>query len=568
MKRYIAPLMIVVVLAVWIVSPAKAHANLIRSVPEAGAVLAQSPTEIVLEFSETLDPAVARVELLDSSGQVVIPGPGVVDTAEPSVLRLQVGALPDGTYSAVWRVRSAVDGHVTSSSVGFSIGEASPLASLLPPPGTPDPATRFPSTPETIARWFAYLSAAVAAGSLTFGFLIWRPAYRQELNKSEDASEEADEAIRRAIRRLALGSLVSLGIATFGFAIIQTAQALELSIWETLSTSFSQLFSVQIGMLLGVRLLLILILGGFVVRLPSPGSGSSVSWWMILILASLILFTFSLSGHGAARGSIIGVVIIWLHLAAMTVWLGGLPMLFLALRRNDFPASTLVPRFSEAALISVGIITATGVYNAFTYVRSGEALIATTYGRSLIVKTGIFALLYALGTVNLFYLSPKLREASRDARKGLFRTVRTEMILGIFLLLAVGVLSGVSPAFEALEAHQEQGIIESARVDGVNMMLRVVPGEGGDNEIGVEFTDTRPGATEVPPEVLLRLTSTAMDMGTQQVETTSKNGFRYTARGSYFPMLGPWELEVIIRRPGFNDVRQTFELEIQDQSSP
>lgn len=100
------------------------------------------------------------------------------------------------------------------------------------------------------------------------------------------------------------------------------------------------------------------------------------------------------------------------------------------------------------------------------------------------------------------------------------------------------------------------------------MLVRIVPGEGGDNEIGVEFTDTRPGATEVPPEVLLRLTSTAMDMGTQQVETTSINGFRYTARGSYFPMLGPWEVEVIIRRPGFNDVRQTFELEIQDSSSP
>ncbi len=253
---------------------------------------------------------------------------------------------------------------------------------------------------------------------------------------------------------------------------------------------------------------------------------------------------------------------IWLHLAAMTIWLGGLPMLFLALRRTDVPAAALVPRFSEAALVSVAIIIATGLYNAFIFVKTGEALTATTYGRALIAKTGIFAFLCVLGATNLFYLSPRLRGGNNNARYGLFRTIRTEMALGILLLLAVGILSGVAPAFEALQAHKEQGIIETASVDGVDMMLRVMPGESGDNEIGIEFTDTRPGAAEIPPEVLLRLIATTMDMGTHQVEATSVDGVRYTARGSYFPMVGPWELEIIIRRPGFNDVRKTFALDI------
>jgi copper transport protein len=250
----------------------------------------------------------------------------------------------------------------------------------------------------------------------------------------------------------------------------------------------------------------------------------------------------------------------------MTVWLGGLPMLFLALRQGDVSASVLVPRFSEAALISVGLIIATGVYNAFAYVQTGEALLATTYGRTLIAKTGIFAFLYILGTVNLFYLSPRLQEGN-TAHRALGRTIRFEMVLGILLLLAVGILAGVSPAFEALQARQEQGIIETARVDSVNLLIRVVPGEGGENEIGVEFTDPRPGANAVTPEVLLRLTALDMNMGTQQVQTTSVDGLRYAARGSYFPMAGPWELEIIIRRPGYNDIRHVFELEIQGPSS-
>ncbi len=564
MKRFIPPLIIVIVMVLWIVSPAGAHANLVRSVPSAGAVLAQSPPEIVLEFSEDLEPAVTKVELLDANGQVIVPGPGIIDPSAPRVLRLKLDALPDGVYSAVWRVRSAVDGHIMNGSVGFSIGETSPAASLLPPPGTPDPATRIPSTAEVVARWLAYLSTAVAVGSLSFGFLIWRPAYQSEMNKLE----ALDEAIRQLIRRLTLGALATLGVATLSFAIIQAVQAFEGPIWETPGTLFSQLFVGWIGFVLGARLIFTIILGWLVLRLPAPGAGWSRLWWKIIILGSAILLTFSLQGHGAARGSVLGVAVISLHLVATTVWLGGLPMLFLALRRVDSSASVLVPRFSTAALISVGIIAATGIYNAFAYVRTGEALIETTYGWALIVKSGIFALLFALGTVNLFYLSPRLQKSQKTARKGLVRTVRIEITLGILLLLAVGVLSGVAPAFEALQARQEQGIIETASVDGVDILLRVVPGQGGENEIGVEFSDTRPGATAVAPEVLLRLTSMAMDMGTQQIQATSVGDLRYTARGSYFPMTGPWELEIIIRRPGFNDIRQAFELEIHNTSSP
>jgi copper transport protein len=476
---------------------------------------------------------------------------------------LEIDTLPDGVYSAVWRVRSAVDGHTTNGSLGFSIGETSSPASLLPPPGTPDPATRLPSTAETITRWLGYLSAVLAVGSLSFGFLVWRPAYRRETAHSE----ESDETVRRLIRRLSLSSLVILALATFGFGVVQAARALETSVWGTLTSSFSQIFAGRIGLWLGLRLVLTGILALFVLRLPLPGSGSSRFWGMILLFGGLLLLTFSLQGHGAARGSVIAVVVIWLHLAATTVWLGGLPMLFLALRRGGLPAAALVPRFSQAALFSVGTLVATGIYNIITYVGLPEALTGTTYGRALLIKTGVFGLLLGLGALNLLVLSPRLREQRKEAPGMLGRTVRIEMALGILLLLAVGVLSGVAPAFEALRESQAQGFIETARVDGVDMLVRVMPAEGGDNEIGVEFTDNRPGATEVPPEVLLRLSAIEMDMGTQQIEAASEDGLRYTARGSFFSMAGPWELEVIIRRPGFNDVRQTFEVDIQDSAS-
>ena len=193
MRRILPILMLVLILALGVPRAAKAHASLVASVPVAGEVLREAPAEIMLEYSEELDSASSQVQLFDAGGQVE--GPGAVDPAEPRVLRLQTGSLPDGVYSAVWRVRSAVDGHVTSGSVGFSIGEASPPASLLPPPGTPDPARATPSGAQTFARWLAYLSVTLALGSLAFGFLVWRTAYRLEVSRSQ----AADETVRRWI---------------------------------------------------------------------------------------------------------------------------------------------------------------------------------------------------------------------------------------------------------------------------------------------------------------------------------------------------------------------------------
>jgi hypothetical protein len=57
---------------------------------------------------------------------------------------------------------------------------------------------------------------------------------------------------------------------------------------------------------------------------------------------------------------------------------------------------------------------------------------------------------------------------------------------------------------------------------------------------------------------------TMLDHGTTtQVEATHLQGMRYTARGSYLSMSGHWQVEVILRRPGFDDVRHVFDLALE-----
>src|SRR4051812_15724221 len=215
-------------LAMMLVTPAAAHADLVRSDPAAGALLEAAPKQLVLEFSEELDSGFSRVQLLNSKNQVINPGPGVVDPAAPKIMRLTLGELPKDSYTALWRSRSAADGHVTEGSVPFGVGVAATTTSLIPALGTPDPATEAPPPLDAAVRWLNLLLAALVFGGLPFALLVWRPALRAATTddrrpatgdsvadpQSPVASSQwsvADDTLTGALRRLiVLGGVLFL----------------------------------------------------------------------------------------------------------------------------------------------------------------------------------------------------------------------------------------------------------------------------------------------------------------------------------------------------------------------
>src|SRR5215213_8049365 len=144
MFRRVISIVSALLLLLLLTRTAEAHANLVRSTPAAGALLDTAPKELVLEFSEDLDTGFSRVQLYNSKNQVLNPGPGVVDPSAPTIMRLTLGELPKDSYTALWRSRSAADGHVTEGSVPFGVGVTATATSLIPALGTPDPATEAP----------------------------------------------------------------------------------------------------------------------------------------------------------------------------------------------------------------------------------------------------------------------------------------------------------------------------------------------------------------------------------------------------------------------------------------
>ena len=134
-----------------------------------------------------------------------------------------------------------------------------------------------------------------------------------------------------------------------------------------------------------------------------------------------------LESHGSGAGNhmlAIGLVIV--HVAAISLWFGGVIALFLMSKSDREIARK---RFTPLALWCVSAIALTGVVNAFIRIES-FANIRSDYGVLVILKTGIFIFVLALAA----YSRKKLGE--QNFTKQLIQELillTTVLVLGVFL---------------------------------------------------------------------------------------------------------------------------------------
>jgi putative copper export protein len=92
-----------------------------------------------------------------------------------------------------------------------------------------------------------------------------------------------------------------------------------------------------------------------------------------------------------------GAVADLVHLLGVSLWIGGLTMLTVAVlpRREPGELAAVVPGYSKLAAVSVTAIVAAGLVLAWQIVGSYDALLHTSYGRLLLLKTGVLAVVLA-----------------------------------------------------------------------------------------------------------------------------------------------------------------------------
>ena len=119
MKRLLSRFLIAALTTMW-VSSTGAHARLERAAPVAGSAVRGSPPRLELWFTERLEPAFSKVQVLDRKGKQVDKGDPEVDRADAKVLRVSLPNLAPGTYRVMWRVLS-VDTHVSKGDFTFDV---------------------------------------------------------------------------------------------------------------------------------------------------------------------------------------------------------------------------------------------------------------------------------------------------------------------------------------------------------------------------------------------------------------------------------------------------------------
>ena len=97
---------------------ARAHAFLDHASPLVGSTVAAAPHEVVMTFTQNLEPAFSTAQVTDSSGARVDQGKAQIGG---NTMTIGLKALGPGSYKVHWHALS-VDTHTTEGAFTFHVG--------------------------------------------------------------------------------------------------------------------------------------------------------------------------------------------------------------------------------------------------------------------------------------------------------------------------------------------------------------------------------------------------------------------------------------------------------------
>lgn len=119
MKRWMW-LLLLAALMLMVTSAASAHTRLERSVPAADSAVGSSPPRVTLWFTERLEPAFSKVQVLNADDKQVDKDDARVNPDDGKQIEVSLPELAPGTYRVHWRVLS-VDSHVNEGDFTFDV---------------------------------------------------------------------------------------------------------------------------------------------------------------------------------------------------------------------------------------------------------------------------------------------------------------------------------------------------------------------------------------------------------------------------------------------------------------
>jgi copper transport protein len=593
---------------------ALAHAQLVGTSPESGTTVRVQPSQVVFEFNEAVGGTLGAVRVYDAHGNEV--DDPRVDHPQGHAswmgVRLKPG-LPDGTYTATYRVISA-DTHIVYGGLVFNIGRASGASNVT--------VSRLLERGETgrvsklafgVVRALDYLSIALLLGGLAFLAIVWLPGLlavaTSDAQWQAAARAFADRLQRMLYAAVALGIVVSvLGV------LLQGASAAGVSLWASLKDVVVQgTLESRFGTVWATRALDWLLIGGLLLGaralrrplvpaqrrgqtrgaagrspLPAPASATSPASaqlltaapprWLLALLAlggAYLAITPALAGHASIE-SPVGVFFVSdvLHVLAASVWVGGIACLLISLPaatrelagpdRSRLLLATLA-RFSPLALAAVIAIAITGVVQAYIDVRSVHGLLHSTYGALILAKVALLLALVALGYVNRQRLLPALRRVADahltpgDAGVLARRTMRGELALMLGVFAVTAALISYTPPIDAAAGP----FSANTTIGAAELQMTVEPAEAGVNTAHLYLIDARTGTQfTATKELTVTASLPSKSIGPLALRATIAGPGHYILSSAVLSPAGTWDIRITDRVSEFEQHTRTVEVPI------
>jgi copper transport protein len=312
-------------LALALPATASAHANLVRTYPASGAVVARAPAVVRVVFDDVVRVGPGIEAVRNGGGSVL--GGAAVTHGDTLTVPLKPH-LPDGDYSVRWSIVSD-DGHLESGVLAFGVGEG-----RAPPTAVLQAESTTPGAGVTATRWLFLAGVLGAVGIALYALVVLRGG---------------DRRVTVALAVAAIAVVVGGGV-------------------EALRVGLDTRYGAAMGA--GAIFAALVVAGAFV----NPRRA--------LAPALLLAAVPTVSGHALDPGlPRVNVAIDVVHVLAASAWVGvllGLVLVPGSRRRAGLLAA--------GAVVLVGI---TGALRAGFELTAASQLWSTSYGQAILVKTGI-----------------------------------------------------------------------------------------------------------------------------------------------------------------------------------
>ena len=321
---------------------ASAHAIPLHAEPPNGSILLTAPRYVSVTFDSTVRVG-PRNAAIRNDGTNVLDGTPRIAPGNQLVIPLR-GGLADGEYTVRWSIVSD-DGHEQEGVIVFGLGRtaAQPTAALT-----------------------------------THGFVTWQRVLMRTL--------------------FLLGVLGAAGAAFFSVAVLggdlprRQAHLLFVCFLLAFAGADALIHVTSAG---GTRFERFMIVAAIAAGIGAAASAlaplEARLRYLVWAAAAALFVCPTLAGHALDHDqpAVIAPAADLLHLGGAAVWLGGVASLGLARTGS-------ISRFSAYALPAVGVVALGGAARALTELSSLSQIWTTSYGRALLVKTAVFAVLLAL----------------------------------------------------------------------------------------------------------------------------------------------------------------------------